>query len=163
MALARSLLAQLLKQNMGSLLSLFYQKCCFSGKTVLTSLDLMKELLHLAFENCKSAYIILDGLDECTRDTQKTVTTWFKDLVEDLPTSDAARIRCLFVSGDDGITKRDFSEVVSIKIRKEDTRQDIDAYSRVEASKLKGSFDLSDKKASEIANIVVDTVQGKSF
>lgn len=161
LALARSLLAQLLKQDIGLLLY-FYQKCCSSGEAVLTSPTLVEELLHLAFRNCKSAYIVLDGLDECAREERKKITQWFRKLVEDLPASEPERLRCLFISQDDGVSRKDFSGLASIKIRTEDNKHDIDEYCRVEANKLKETFPLSDEKASTIASTVANSVKGMS-
>jgi hypothetical protein len=72
LALARSLLVQLLKQDKG-LLPYFYEKCCDSGETILKSEALVEELMLFALKNCKSAYIIIDGIDECPREERKHV------------------------------------------------------------------------------------------
>lgn len=159
LALARSLLAQLLRQDKGLLLY-FYQMYCNSGEVVLTSQALVKELLLLAFRSCKYAYIILDGLDECAREERKIITQWFRKFVEDLPTSEPKGLRCLFISQDDGVARKDFSGLASIKIRTEDIKHDIDEYSRVEADKLKAKFQLSDEDASTIASTVANSAGG---
>lgn len=159
LALARSLLAQMLKQDNGLLLY-FYQKCYSSGETTLTSPYLVEELLNLAFKNCKSAYIVLDGLDECAREERKRITQWFRNLVEDLPTSEPERLRCLFISQDDGVARKDFSGLASIKITAEDNKHDIYEYSRIEGDKLQKNFQLSDDKTATIASTVADSVEG---
>jgi hypothetical protein len=161
LALARSILAQLLKQDK-CLLPYFYQKCCDSGDAVLTSRTLVEELLVLAFRNCKSAYIVLDGLDECAREERKAITQWFRKLVEELPTSQPERLRCLFISQDDGVSRKDLSGLLSIKIRPDDNKHDIDEYNRVEGSKVKEKFQLSDEKTSIIASTVAESVGGVS-
>ncbi|KAI1121431.1 putative zinc finger protein [Nemania abortiva] len=159
-ALGRSLLSQFLKQDNG-LLPVFYQKSCRSGEAVLTSRELVEELLNLAFKNCKSAYIILDGLDECPRDQRKYITQWFRRLVEDLPKNEPERLRCLFVSQDDGPARKDFAELASIKIGVEDNRNDIEEYSRIEANKLRESCpSLTEEKANEIAENVANVAEG---
>ncbi|KAI1736472.1 putative zinc finger protein [Xylaria scruposa] len=159
-ALGRSLLAQFLKQDNG-LLPSFYQKSCRSGEAVLTSPALIKELLSLAFGNCKSAYIILDGLDECPRDQRKDITQWFRKLIEDLPTNEPEKVRCLFVSQDDGVARKDFAGVASIKITPGDNKSDIEEYSRKEAKKLRENCpSLTDEKACKIANAVADCAEG---
>ncbi|KAI8630498.1 putative zinc finger protein [Xylariaceae sp. FL1651] len=159
-ALGRSLLAQFLKQDNG-LLSTFYQKSCRGGEAVLTSPALVEELLVLAFGNCKSAYIILDGLDECPRDQRKYITQWFRKLVEDLPNSEPERLRCLFVSQDDGIARKDFAGLASITIRPEDSTHDIKEYSQIEANKLQESCSLLTKeKVSMITSSVANSAGG---
>ncbi|KAF2178004.1 putative zinc finger protein [Zopfia rhizophila CBS 207.26] len=159
LALARSLLAQLLKQDKGLLLY-FYQKCCDSGEAALDSPALVDELLTFAFQNCKSAYIILDGLDECAREERKKIVQWFRRLVEDLPTSEPERFRCLFVSQDDGVARKDFSGLTSIKIRIEDNKHDIDEYCRVKAENLKGELKLTEEKVNTIASTVANSIEG---
>ncbi|GES57152.1 Zinc finger, C2H2-type/integrase, DNA-binding protein [Aspergillus terreus] len=136
LALARSLLAQFLKQNPGLLLH-FYQKCCNSGEALLTSQALARELLDLAFSNCNSAYIIIDGLDECERGERKSITKWFRTLVEDLPAEDPDRFHCLFVSQDDGVARKDLSGIETVTIRVGDNQPDIHRYSLVEAGRLR--------------------------
>ena len=158
-AVARSLLAQLLKQDR-DMLPYFYERCCESGEAVLDSRALIEELLKLAFDNCKSAYIILDGLDECARDERKEITQWFRKLVEDLPTSEPERLRCLFVSQDDGVARKDFSGLANIKIKSEDNKHDINLYSRIEADKLKLTFNLAEERAAGIASTVANSVEG---
>ncbi|KAI1147252.1 putative zinc finger protein [Nemania diffusa] len=160
-ALGRSLLVQFLKHDSG-LLPSFYQKSCRSGEAVLTSPALVEELLHLAFTNCKSAYIILDGLDECPRDQRKYITQWFRKLVDELPTNEPDRLRCLFVSQDDGAARKDFADLANIKIRAQDNTQDIEEYSRIEANKLKESYPsiITEAKANKIAKDVAKVANG---
>ncbi len=159
-ALGRSLLTQFLKQESG-LLPTFYQKSCRSGEPVLTSPVLIEELLSLAFGNCKSAYIILDGLDECPRDQRKYITQWFRKLIENLPINEPEKLRCLFISQDDGIARKDFVGLASIKIRAEDSKHDIKEYSRIEADKLRENCpSVTKEKASAIASAVVNSAEG---
>jgi hypothetical protein len=166
LALARSLLAQFLKQNPGLLLH-FYQKCCNSGEALLTSLALARELLDLAFSNCNSAYIILDGLDECERGERKSITKWFRTLVEDLPAEDPDRFHCLFVSQDDGIARKDLSGIETVTIRVGDNQPDIHRYSLVEAGRLKERLaqfcELSDEKLGLIATTVAKSANGRLY
>ncbi|KAI1091079.1 putative zinc finger protein [Rostrohypoxylon terebratum] len=158
-ALGRSLLAQFLKQDNG-LLPTFYQKSCRSGEATLTSPALVQELLNLAFGNCKSAYIIIDGIDECPRDQRKYISQWFRKLVEDLPNSEPERLRCLFVSQDDGVARKDFAGLTSIKVGAEDNKNDIAKYCQSNACVLKDNFALTDERASEIASAVATSVKG---
>ncbi|TGJ88444.1 hypothetical protein E0Z10_g384 [Xylaria hypoxylon] len=140
-ALGRSLLAQFLKQDNG-LLPSFYQKSCRSGESSLISPALIEELLTLAFGNCKSAYIILDGLDECPRDQRKYITHWFRRLVEDLPNTEPERLRCLLVSQDDGFARKDFAGLAK-------------------ANKLKQNCPLlTEEKANMIGSAVANVAEG---
>ena len=120
----------------------------------------MEKLLDLAFGNCTSAYIILDGLDECSREERKLIAQRFRKLVEDLPPTDPERLRCLFISQDDGAARKDFSGISRIKISTEDNKHDIEEYSRIEAGRLQETLEMSDEKASTIARTVSNSVGG---
>jgi hypothetical protein len=158
-ALARNFLLQLLKQD-EDLLTYLYRKCCDSGETLLTSRPLIEELLAFAFKSCERAYIIIDGLHECERDERKAITQWFRKLVETLPATEADRLRCLFISQDDGVARKDLVDLVSIKTGAEENKQDILAYSRAEANKLAGIFKLSGQEARRFAVHVANAAQG---
>ena len=159
LALARSLLGQLLKQDQG-LLYYFYQKCCESGDTVLNSPALLEELLSFAFQNCKKAYIILDGIDECRRNERKNIVQWFRTLIDNLPPSEPDRYRCLFVSQDDGVARKDFAGLSSIKISADDNRGDIEEYCKTQAELLRNSLNLTKEKADSIAEFVTKSTNG---
>jgi hypothetical protein len=159
-AVARSLLSQLLKQD-DVLLPYFYQKCCASGEAVLTSIDIIEDLFLFALDNCKRVYIILDGIDECSREERKKIVQWFRKLVEDLPSSDPDRYRCMFVSQEDGVARKDFSGLANIKIKIEDNKSDTDEYCRIESDKVKHRFNLPDNKAASIMKTVASSVGGK--
>ncbi|TPX09019.1 uncharacterized protein E0L32_001720 [Thyridium curvatum] len=160
-SLGRSLLAQFLRHD-NELLPTLYEKSCRDVEATLTSSTLIEELLNLAFDNCKSAYIILDGLDECPRDQRKFIAQWFRNLVENLPSDAPDRLRCLFVSQDDGAARKDFAGLASIKIDAEDNQSDIEQYSRIEADKLHRQHpDLSEEKLNWIASIVANSAKGQ--
>ncbi|KAI0157994.1 putative zinc finger protein [Hypoxylon sp. FL1284] len=159
-ALGRSLLAQFLKHDT-ELLPNFYQEYCRSGETVLSSSKSVEELLTLAFGNCKSAYIILDGLDECPRKQREIIGRWFRELVENLSNDEPERLRCLFLSQDDGAARKDYKGLPSIKIRAEDSQTDIEEYCRIEAGKLvECHSSLPTEKANWIARTVASSSEG---
>ncbi|KAK7999487.1 hypothetical protein PG990_012087 [Apiospora arundinis] len=159
-ALGRSLLAQLLNHDNG-LLHTLYLKSCRSVETILSSPETVEELLALVFKACKGAYIILDGLDECPRQERQHITKWFRELVEDLPNDKPERLRCLFVSQDDGPARKDHDGLESIKIKAEDSQNDIQEYCRVEAGKLRRAYpSIPDKKANWIAETVAKSAGG---
>ena len=110
----------------------------------------------------KCGYIIIDGLDECSRDDRKEIVQWFRSLVEDLPTSEPDRLRCLFVSQDDGFGRKDFSGIASIRIEAEDNRGDIESYCVTQAERLTLSpYHLARERATSIAKTVTDSSSGK--
>ncbi|KAI9687323.1 MAG: hypothetical protein M1822_002366 [Bathelium mastoideum] len=158
-ALARSLLSQFIQQDEDLLLYL-YEQCCDSGEAELKSPSRVEELLQFVFQRCESAYIVLDGLDECGREERKSIAQWFRKLVEDLPISESERLRCLFVSRDDGAARKDFSGLSYIKISLEDSKPDIFDYCRIRAWQFNADFNLSEDRKLEIAEDVANKANG---
>jgi hypothetical protein len=164
-SIARTLLAQLLKQD-SDLLGYFYETCCKSGQSTLTSRDLIDDLLKFALDGCPSAYIILDGIDECQRDERKDIVNWFREYVQNLPPQDPSgytpdRVHCLFVSQSDG-ARRDFQGLASVTVAADNNEGDIEDYSRTEMRKLRIKFaEMTDSDAEKIVASVSTSADGK--
>ncbi|KAK4867343.1 hypothetical protein LT330_000853 [Penicillium expansum] len=159
LALARSLLAQILEQDQNMLLY-FYQECCDSKEAVLTSPVKVTKLLEFAFKNCKSAYIIIDGLDECERDQRKGIVQWFRTLVESLPIIEPWRLRCLFTSQNDSLARKDFDEIASLTIGPDDIKNDLQGFCQREADQLRASLYISEDMADSISATVTQQAGG---
>ncbi|KAF6816272.1 zinc finger protein, partial [Colletotrichum plurivorum] len=158
-SIACSLLIQLLEQSPG-LVDFFYEKYNVSTEAMLTTIPDIEGLLDIAIRNCTSVCTILDGLDKCPRDQRKTISQWFRSLVEDLLPAKSDPVRCLFVSQDDGIVRKDFFGITSLKIMPEDNQKDISQYCTRWASKLQDRFELSDDERVEIAARVPESCRG---
>ncbi|KAF2141617.1 uncharacterized protein K452DRAFT_271241 [Aplosporella prunicola CBS 121167] len=157
-AVARGILSQLLQQN-EDLVSSFYEKLSRSGETTLSSAKLAKELLDLAFGACGKTYLVLDGLDECNREERRKVSEYFRNVVCSLPRADADRIRCLFVSQDDGYARKDLKDIVSIKLTAEDNMEDIKSLVQIWEKKIQDKFHF-DTTGQDIARTITERSQG---
>ncbi|KAI1458190.1 hypothetical protein F4805DRAFT_150609 [Annulohypoxylon moriforme] len=156
--IAKSLLAQLLMQH-DHLLQLLYEKASMSGELELMSKVVAKELLRIALNSCGMTYIILDGLDECDRANRKDIATWFQSIVDEIHLSSPGTIRCLFVSQDDGIARKDLSAVPTIKITPSETMNDLAAFAGVWHKRIEGRFGVL-RGNTHIANIIIARSQG---
>jgi len=160
-SMARTLLAQILEQNPYTL-DYFYSKCC-SGGTVLTSRPLVEELLSFTLRNCESAYIVLDGLDECcTRKERGEIASWFRHLLENCPSEIRGRLHCLFVSQHDS-ARKDYRDIPSITADADNNEEDIEAFCEVQAGKLIEKLYIKEEYAQEIARRVSAAAGGTSI
>ena len=158
LSMARTLLSQILEQNPHTL-DYFYSNCC-SGGIVLTSRPLVEELLSFALRNCESAYIVLDGLDECcTRKERGDITSWFRNLLENGPLDLRGRLHCLFVSQHDS-ARKDYRDIPSITADADNNEDDIEAFCEVQAGKLIEKLGTPEKYAHEIAKRVSAAAEG---
>lgn len=145
-SVARSLLSQRLAHNKDILLPYYHDRYASSAEAVLSSQNTIEDLLRVSIRNCPVVYIVLDGIDECPRKERETISSWFRKLVEGLPLSNPDQIRCLFVSQDDGVARKDFARLSTIKIRSEDNKADIEQFSSEWAARIQSKFGVSDEK-----------------
>lgn len=159
--MARSLLSQLLSQNDDLLdyYNSFKAKHCAHGN--LSSQDIAEDLLRAALLSRKT-YVILDGLDECPRDERKDICTWFRSIVDGLSKNDQDEIRCLFVSQEDGIAKKDLSMISTFKITREHNDGDIRAFAQSSQARIEAEFGpcLLGAAQVEISDIVTAHARG---
>lgn len=109
-SVARNFLSELLRCHQDTLSPLFYDKFSKSSEAVSSKVKDIEELLKVPLLNCTKAYIVIDGIDECRRDERKRISSWFRDVVENLEPPHLDHVRCL-VSQDDGVARKDFEEI----------------------------------------------------
>ncbi|OCL10848.1 hypothetical protein AOQ84DRAFT_425849, partial [Glonium stellatum] len=160
-AIAKDILAQLLNANDG-LLPYILEKAASSGHTVLQSLDLAKHLLEIALKSLEKVYVVIDGLDECERKEKKKITTWFREMIDDLAGTDSDNLRCLFFSQDDGeIGKLLAAKASIVKITAHDTKADIEKYISIQSEKIQATTaGMYTPSVSRIAFILLNYYEG---
>ena len=163
LAVARSLLSQLQIKASGDLISYMYEKATTSSGVHLTSTSTAKEILKLLIGDCRTigpVYLVIDGIDECGREDRKEIANWFQSVSDSLPVDEKDRFRCLFVSQDDGIGRKDFKEVPTIKITPDDNRKDIEFFAAVWHKTLEAKFGELRSSNEQITNIVTARAGG---
>lgn len=155
-SIVRALLSQLLVHNM-TLLPYLHEKASLSSDVILSSREIAKEILKTVVNSCEKVFIILDGLDECGRDDRKEIALQFQELVNGA--TEIGSVKCLFVSQDDGISRKDLADIPSIQVTMADTQSDIASYVAAWKVELENKFGEleSSKKAFEA---IVDKAEG---
>ncbi|KAK6850744.1 hypothetical protein PG987_000378 [Apiospora arundinis] len=158
-SVAKSILSQLLTQD-ATLLPLVYEKMrTENGEAVLTSNTDAEKLLDLALRSRKT-YLIIDGIDECDKDERKKICSWFSKTVNSLERTKADEIRCIFVSQDDGIARKDLAAIPAINITTKNTERDIQVYSNVWQAKIEQKFGTFHEYELSVAKVVTARSQG---
>ncbi|KLU87314.1 hypothetical protein MAPG_06315 [Magnaporthiopsis poae ATCC 64411] len=155
-AVARSMLAQLVAQDETLILHCELMMSTQNGKVpqdVLSDIKLAKDLLKTALKSRKT-YVILDGIDECDREQRKDICLWFRETVDGLPKTKHDDIRCLFVSQDDGIARKDLSMLPTLSLTADKSEQDIMAFSTHRQSELELQFGQSVTEGLDLAKVV---------
>ncbi|KAK5050383.1 hypothetical protein LTR84_003664 [Exophiala bonariae] len=159
LAVAKALLSQLLLMN-SYVLDYLFEKAANGGENILSSTAVAKEYLGNALRSCPKVYIVLDGLDEYSRDDRKELATWFRDLINSLPDADLGSIRCLFVSQEDGFARKDLSTLSQIRITPSANRANIESYCRYWHGEIENKLGPLIKPQHHVANIVTARAQG---
>ncbi|KAH7090600.1 hypothetical protein FB567DRAFT_438198 [Paraphoma chrysanthemicola] len=153
LGVARGLLSQLLLQD-DDLLSYIHEKASSSGQTVLSTESIAKELLTTSIKNSDKLYVIIDGLDECERDERKTIVTFFEEIWASLPQDRIDSLRCLFLSQDDNVARKDFENITSLKITQAHNKKDITAYAETRSLEIKLKFGLTTDRQLHIQELI---------
>ena len=160
LGLARGLLAQFLSQD-DALLSHLHDRASTSGQTTLSTPSVAKDLLETSIRNCDKLYVVIDGLDECERDERRQIVAFFEDIHASLPQDEADSLRCLFLSQDDNIARKDFAKVPSLKITEAHTRNDILAYALPRSKEIQAKFGLTADRQYDIYQTIVKKAEGR--
>ena len=160
LSLAKSLLAQISKADR-SILDLIDKEAAKSTDVVLSSTDTAMDLLKLALQICKKTYIVLDGIDEFSREDRKQIAVRFQRLISDIPSEDFGSTRCLFVSQSDGPARKDFGHLSSIHITRNDVDDDIRAFCRRWQENIGERFGQEVPKQYDIENFVTEGSEGE--
>jgi len=158
MAVARSILAQILSQN-PHLLPYFHEKAYLSNGTVLSSTDIADEMLQTTLNSCERTYLIIDGLDECGQTERTKISSRFLRITQALAPADMGSIRCFFVSQDDGTARKTLGDLPTIKITTEN-KEDLKDFAAVWHEKIEAKFGKLRSNDTHIATIISARAQG---
>jgi hypothetical protein len=160
---AKAIIAQLLSGS-EALLHYLHNKSSRSGETILSNMALAQDLLDLSLktrDRQQKTYIIIDGLDEYSRDDRKEIVAWFRKIIETLSIDDLGTLRCLFISQDDGYARKDLSNISQIKISSADNKQDIKTFCESWYAKIEAKFGPIESRGESICDTVSDRSQGE--
>jgi hypothetical protein len=139
-----------------------YEEASRSGQTILSTKRLAQELITTAFKNFPKLYIVVDGIDECDREERKEIASTFETIWESLPNDNIEpdSLRCLFISQDDGPSRKDFAKMVSMKINEDHIKKDLRAYANAWSIKIQTKFSLPEVKRKLAEDYVTSSAEG---
>jgi len=168
--LLSALLSQLADQD-NSLLDFFYRECCSIDQEKL-SLYKLCDLASTALRAQKRCFIMIDGLDECVRDSidnksneVERVLKWFEELILPkegvAPDIDQVCIRLLISGQRDGHLEEKLRSYPSMQLDKRaEHGEDIRSYAKVEAAKICKQFSAGGEVELDIIQKVTSRAKG---
>jgi hypothetical protein len=158
-AVLRGLVVQLLHQNL-DLLPYIYEKCTSSGEVILASLVILNHLFDSILRVSKSAFIILDGIDECDRGERGRILTYINATVSSIEKDGADGPKVLYISRDEGDIRKILSKVPTKIITPQDNEQDIKQYTTSQSADIQDKFEIRDSLRENIISMVCDRARG---
>ncbi|KAL4936205.1 hypothetical protein BDV06DRAFT_233640 [Aspergillus oleicola] len=157
-AVTRSLLGQLLTHNK-ALLPLLYTSVTESELSSLKSLSVAQSLLSVALRSLPRVFVILDGIDECAPVESRKIVAWFREEVESI-NNDSGDAHCLFISQDDQICNKLLKDIPTVKITKDNNKEDIRYYCTSLSQSWEDDFGISANKRRDVVESVVANASG---
>jgi hypothetical protein len=153
------MLEQLINQDPCMSDHLFEKASSTQGVTLRTT-NTLKKLIEDSLESYHLCYIVLDGLDECTRDEAVNVVNWLLSLTSGKSDNSATKMRVLFSGQRDGVLDNLLASQPSIELEMSDHITDIRQYCLKLCGIIQRKFDLEPGKAHAIAEKIVAESDG---
>lgn len=132
------------------------------GERPLRTLKRSQEILETCLKTLKAAYVVIDGIDECSSADKKTIATFFKASVNSLQ-DDGIDIRCMFSCQSDEDTAKLFRGIPALDIVGDGLKKDINNFCKIESEDIKQIFRLSNAETEEIVERVSSEAAGSYY
>ncbi|KAH9212710.1 hypothetical protein DL95DRAFT_508617 [Leptodontidium sp. 2 PMI_412] len=161
LAVAKSLLAQLLNKHREQLLPYLHDKLINSGQVTLVSSELIIECLQVCLKTTTKTYIVIDGLDECDAHDRNEILSFFLSSIDKVDTP--GQLRAFIVSQDLNDIRKALRTTTTVKLTEECNKGDIKSYSIHWIQKIRARFAIPDDMAEYIQTTVLDRADALSI
>ncbi|KAI0105552.1 WD40 repeat-like protein [Nemania sp. FL0031] len=142
-SLLRAILAQLISHD-DVLSDHFLHEISSIDKAKLRSTKTLEGLIKTALASYEVSYIVLDGLDECSRDQATKSINWFLSILKDQPQPTKTALRLLFCGQNDGNLEVLLAGQPSISLAAKGHQEDIYRYCQTRSKKITKSLGIED-------------------
>ncbi len=140
-----------------------------SGEATLKRMTTARPLLEVAANSKENLFIIIDGLDECTKKEKKEIISWVRSFASKEKRDrlelegETGEIRCLLVGQEDGECTKLLKDCQTIKIQPADNNDDIHVFCQHLENELRKKHPRLQVPEAQITLRVVKEAGGKSF
>jgi hypothetical protein len=160
-AVLRAFIDQAVTKDLAALQYLLDQAST-CGERPLRTLKRSQEIFETCLRNLKSAYIIIDGIDECNSADKKAIATFFKTSIRSMQ-DERVDARCIFSCQSDEDTARLFRGIPALDIVGDGLNKDIKNFCKIESEILKQRFKLPNVEREQIAEKVSAEAAGMYY
>lgn len=144
------MIAQLLVTN-HDLLPFCHEKYTKSGETILTSMQLAKQLFEVFYDSNFKLRLIIDGLDECPETDRRALLRLLTTMIEDTASTTSGKLRVLVVSQQYNDIRKMLSSAVNLTVELEHNGDDIRNYVNHRMVEIAKRFDLDEEMKTMVA------------
>lgn len=155
----RAMLSQLLKRDTTTSDHLFH-KISNLDEVNLRSRTSLEELIETALETYSHAYVVLDGLDECSPDEAKLSVNWLLCLIKNKLKKSSTSIRLLLCGQRDGVLDQLLIQEPSIAMENASHDDDIERYCVLLGEQIRTKFGVSLEMKQSISSQVAREAKG---
>lgn len=159
-AVLRGLIAQLVVAT-PDLLPFCHEKYSKSGETLLTSMQLAKQLFTLFFDSNINVAAVIDGLDECPERERKAFLEYMNTMIEETRSTITGKLRVLVVSQQYGDIRRLLSSAAVLTMGVEHNGEDIREYVDCKMTAIGERFTLDTKSTRMVAEQIYSGASGE--
>lgn len=157
-AIARSVLAQLLKLN-PSCLDYLYDKAVSSGSRLSNTTATYRELVETIAMNHEYLIIGIDGLDECEESERRNIMLMIENILR--VSHKEQNVKFFLTSRTEKDIKLSLSSAIRLNVEPQHIERDIQTYIRVRCSELAKKFTLNSGKERDIISRISSRPEGK--
>lgn len=132
-SMATTLVAQMMQHK--ALVDYLYTSMTKSINGLLPNKAEAASLLDFALA-LRKTFVVLDGLDECSRDERQQICGWFRSAIMNLDRKHQDEIRCLFICQEDGFAKKDLRDIAHLRITADHNRADIHGFAKAAQQRI---------------------------
>lgn len=133
-----------------------------SSSDILKSPKVAKEILNVAVESLGGLFMIIDGIDECSKTAKEEISAWVRSATSPNQQNFSGGFRCCFLSQEDNDTGRLFRALPTFKIEVQHNNEDILRFCHLRADEIGTTFKLQPGDIRGLAETVCQKADGDS-
>jgi hypothetical protein len=162
-SILRAIIAQLIRLK-PDLLPYLFETAMASGKISLDDDELALQLVdEILASFTEPIYLILDGLDECSRSAKSPVVRFCRSFVDRTHQTASCNLRCCIFSQDDTDTGLLLKTVPTLQMTSRHNKQDIVDFCKFRSSGIQDTFELSDEEVEKLIGNVSTNADGNGL
>lgn len=115
------------------------------GESTISKEQTAKRLVNLICHDGGQTYLVIDGVDECMPDEQKSALTFLSGLVQEVDQKSPGKLRLMVISQNEPEIRRALIGAAELELEKTHNGNDIQTYAGELTARIGSKFELDDE------------------